>query len=172
MCVYLRYLSKALLELGHTVDVISGEPYPHLEEGVRLIKLPGLNLYENGLSSLRLHHFSSWANIVEWCSKLTGGFAEPYCFGRRANAYLKKHGKHYDIIHDNQSLSRTISLLSIDLDYLSPLSYLSESIVDPNQHQVHVYPHHQMLMSSKNGSIMNVNEYSINQMKESVSYGF
>lgn len=103
--VYLRYLSKALADLGHTVDVISGEPYPHLEEGVRLIKLPGLNLYENGLSSLRLHHLSSWANIVEWCSKLTGGFAEPYSFGRRVNAYLKKHGQHYDVIHDNQSLS-------------------------------------------------------------------
>lgn len=103
--IYIRYLSKALLEAGHEVDVISGEPYPHLEEGVRLIKMPGLNLFENGLASLRPHHLTSTTNIIEWTSKLTGGFAEPYCFGRRVVKYLRKHGRHYDIIHDNQSLS-------------------------------------------------------------------
>jgi len=103
--IYLRYLSKALLEAGHTVDVISGEPYPHLVDGVRLIKLPGMNLFENGLLSLRPHHLRSWANAVEWCSKLTGGFAEPYAFGYRMAAYMKRHGAQYDLIHDNQSLS-------------------------------------------------------------------
>lgn len=103
--IYLRYLSKALLEAGHSVDVISGEPYPHLVDGVRLIKLPGLNLFENGLLSLRPHHLGSWANIVEWCSKLTGGFAEPYAFGHRVATYLQQHGSEYDLIHDNQSLS-------------------------------------------------------------------
>lgn len=103
--IYLRYLSKALLEAGHTVDVISGEPYPQLVDGVRLIKLPGLNLFENGLLSLRPRHLGSWANIVEWCSKLTGGFAEPYAFGRRVCAYLANHPNEYDLIHDNQSLS-------------------------------------------------------------------
>lgn len=102
--IYIKYMSKALVEAGHKVDVISGEPYPHLDTRVRLIKLPGLNLYENGLLSLRPRHLSSWANIVEWCSKLTGGFAEPYAFARRANAYLKKHGHEYDLIHDNQCL--------------------------------------------------------------------
>lgn len=102
--IYIKYLSKALVEAGHHVDVISGEPYPHLDERVRLIKLPGMNLYENGLASLRFHHLSSWANIVEWLSKLSGGFAEPYAFARRADAWLKKHGKNYDLIHDNQCL--------------------------------------------------------------------
>lgn len=43
--VYLKYLSQALTELGHHVDVISGEPYPDLDPRVGLIKLPGLNLY-------------------------------------------------------------------------------------------------------------------------------
>ena len=102
--IYLRYLSKALTEAGHHVDVLSGEPYPHLVDGVRLIKLPGLNLFENGLLSLRPRHLRSWANIVEWCSKLTGGFAEPYAFGRRAAAYFADHADEYDLIHDNQSL--------------------------------------------------------------------
>lgn len=103
--IYIKYLSKALVEAGHKVDVISGEPYPHVDERVGLIKMPGMNLYENGLASLKLHHLRSYANIVEWCSKLTGGFAEPYAFGRRIDAYLKIHGHQYDLIHDNQSLA-------------------------------------------------------------------
>lgn len=103
--IYMRYLSKALVDAGHTVDVISGPPYPHLDPGVELIKLPSLDLFENGLASLRPRHFRSLTDLIEWTSKLTGGFAEPYTFGRRAVAYLKKHGHNYDLIHDNQSLS-------------------------------------------------------------------
>lgn len=103
--VYLRYLSKALVEAGHKVDVISGPPYPHLDPRVGLIKLPSLDLFENGLLSLRPHHLTSFTNIIEWVSKLTGGFAEPLTFGRRAVKYLKVHGHEYDLVHDNQSLS-------------------------------------------------------------------
>lgn len=103
--VYMRYLSKALVEAGHTVDVISGPPYPHLDPRVRLIELPSLDLFKNGLGSLRLHHLKSLSNIIEWLSQLTGGFAEPYTFGRRAVKYLRQHGHRYDLIHDNQSLS-------------------------------------------------------------------
>jgi len=103
--VYMRYLSKALVDAGHTVDVISGPPYPHLDPRVRLITLPSLDLFANGLRSLRLHHLKSLSNIIEWLSQLTGGFAEPYTFGRRAVKYLRQHGHDYDLIHDNQSLS-------------------------------------------------------------------
>ena len=103
--VYMNYLSKALVDAGHSVDVISGPPYPHLDSRVRLIELPSLDLFENGLGSLRLHHLSSMSNIIEWSSKLTGGFAEPYTFGRRALKHLRSHRHEYDLIHDNQSLS-------------------------------------------------------------------
>ncbi|MEH6515687.1 MAG: glycosyltransferase family 4 protein [Halioglobus sp.] len=103
--VYLNYLSKALVDAGHSVDVISGPPYPHLDARVRLIELPSMDLFENGLGSLRLHHLRSMSNIIEWSSKLTGGFAEPYTFGRRALKYLRRHRQDYDLIHDNQSLS-------------------------------------------------------------------
>ena len=103
--VYINYLSKALVEAGHTVDVISGPPYPILDPRVRLIEMPSLDLFANGLGSLRLHHMRSMSNIIEWLSKLTGGFSEPYTFGRRVVKYLRKHGHQYDLIHDNQSLS-------------------------------------------------------------------
>jgi glycosyltransferase involved in cell wall biosynthesis len=103
--IYLKYLSKALVEAGHQVDVISGQPYPHLDPRVNLIKMPGMNLFETGLGSIRPHHLRSLTNIYEWTGKLTGAFSEPYCFGRRVLKYLKQHGRHYDIIHDNQCLS-------------------------------------------------------------------
>ena len=67
--------------------------------------MPGMNLFETGLTSIRPHHLTSLTNIYEWMGKLTGAFSEPYCFGRRVLKYLKKHGRHYDIIHDNQCLS-------------------------------------------------------------------
>ena len=43
--IYVYELSKALREIGHNVDVISGPPYPNLIADVDLIKLPGLDLF-------------------------------------------------------------------------------------------------------------------------------
>ena len=91
--IYLRYLSQALVEAGHEVDVISGEPYPELaDERIRLIKLPGLNLFaeENHLTALRPRHLKSFTDSFEWASMASGGFPEPYTFGRRVAAYLAK----------------------------------------------------------------------------------
>ena len=104
--IYLHYLSKALVDLGHQVDVISGPPYPELDARVRLIPLPSLDLYAhpNPTRALRLKHLLSRADFYEWWSKLSGAFGEPYCFGRRLNTYFKTHNPQYDIVHDNQSL--------------------------------------------------------------------
>lgn len=105
--IYLRYLSRALVEQGHRVDVLSGEPYPELDPRVRLIQLPGLNLYasDNHLKALRWQHLRSFTDTFEWWSMATGGFPEPYTWGRRAMAYLRSRRDQYDVIHDNQSLS-------------------------------------------------------------------
>lgn len=104
--IYLHYLSKALTEAGHQVDVISGPPYPELDERVRLIKLPSLDLYAspNHVRALRWHHLRSFTDIYEWWTMLTGGFGEPYTFGRRLQKYFTQEGCVYDVIHDNQSL--------------------------------------------------------------------
>lgn len=104
--VYLHYLSKALVEAGHEVDVISGPPYPELDPRVRLIELPSLNLYAapNHVRALRWHHLKSFTDTYEWWTMLTGGFGEPYTFGRRLVKYFANYGCPYDIIHDNQSL--------------------------------------------------------------------
>lgn len=105
--VYLKFLSKALLDAGHRVAVISGEPYPQLDAGVELIELPGLNLFAapNHVTALRLRHFRSATDLLEWSSMLTGGFPEPYTFGRRLLARAGELLGDFDLVHDNQSLS-------------------------------------------------------------------
>ena len=111
--VYIKFLSKALVDLGHQVDVISSEPFPELDSSVKLIKIFGLNLFEkrNHVTALRFKHLFSFTDFFEWLSMLTGGFAEPYTFGRRVLKYLKNNHADYDIIHDNQSLSYALITL-------------------------------------------------------------
>lgn len=115
--IYLKYLSRALVKLGHQVDVISGPPYPELDDAVQLIKIPSLDLYSHAhpTRALRWRHLVSWTDFYEWWSKLTGAFGEPYCFGRRLTNYFKKKPPQYDIIHDNQSLCP--ALLDIQQKY-------------------------------------------------------
>ncbi len=104
--VYLNYLSKALVDMGHQVDVLSGPPYPILDERVKLVEIPSLDLFEapSHVTALRWKHLKSWSDFFEWWSMLTGGFAEPYTFTRRVTKYLKKNRHQYDLVHDNQSL--------------------------------------------------------------------
>ena len=79
--IYVRDISQALASLGHTVDVISGEPYPELYSGVRLIKLPGMNLFETFSFKDRLKKFVTnpinLINIQEFVSTLLHRFCLP-----------------------------------------------------------------------------------------------
>lgn len=131
--IYLHYLSKALVEAGHKVDVISGQPYPELDPRVRLIKMPGLNLYEHPspTRALRFRHLLSWADFYEWFGKLTGGFVEPYTFGRRVAHYLRRHGQQYDVVHDNQSLC--YGLLDIEKSGLPVVATIHHPITRDRQ---------------------------------------
>ena len=106
--VYIDYLSRALVDLGHTVDVISGPPYPELAEGVRLHKLPNLDLYNpqhlfKPASLIDL--FASPINQIELLGVSSGGFPEPFTFGLRTYNHFRRKRPHYDIVHDNQCLS-------------------------------------------------------------------
>jgi glycosyltransferase involved in cell wall biosynthesis len=105
--VYVRNLSRALSDLGHRVDVISGPQYPVLDNDIRLIKLPSLDLYnpEDLFRMPKMHELLNTINFIEWFGISTMGFSEPLTFGMRVNRYLKQHLRQYDIVHDNQSLS-------------------------------------------------------------------
>lgn len=124
--IYIKFLSKALADAGHTVEVISGEPYPDLDPRIRLVKLPGLNLFEadNHVTALRPHHLRSFTDIFEWFSMLTGGFPEPYTFGRRLVAHFKRHKPNYDVVHDNQCLSYgTLKLQQMGIPLLTTIHH-------------------------------------------------
>jgi glycosyltransferase involved in cell wall biosynthesis len=107
--IYLRYLSQSLRDLGHQVDVISGPPYPELDDGIRLVKLPSLDLYS--MSSVRRlfinpNKLNTFASIVEWAGTMSGYFSEPLAFGIRAyNLIRRGYVNRYDIVHDNQTMS-------------------------------------------------------------------
>lgn len=105
--VYIKYLSRALKDLGHEVDVLSGPPYPELAEGIRLYELPGLDLYnpEHLFKVQDKRALTSPLNQLEFISMCAGGFPEPFTFGIRAFRQLRKWRGRYDIVHDNQCLS-------------------------------------------------------------------
>ena len=111
--VYIKHLSKALIDEGHKVDVISGPPYPQLDDHVGLIKLPSLDLYHPDHLFLpeKITDLAKPLNMYEFLSVCLGGFPEPYTFGERVYAYLKKHRDDYDIVHDNQCIAYGIARL-------------------------------------------------------------
>ena len=106
--VYLRYLSQALMQLGHDVTVISGPPYPHLVEEVKLVQLPSLDLYSRDLWSVTREELGDSLGRKEWFSKLSGGFAEPETFGERVRDWLIDHAVEFDVVHDNQTLAEGV----------------------------------------------------------------
>ena len=112
--VYIKHLSKALADEGHRVDVISGPPYPHLDENVRLIKMPSLDLYhpDHLFRPEKVRDLLNPINMYEFLNVCTGSFPEPFTFGERVYSYLKKHKNEYDIVHDNQCLSYGIGRLA------------------------------------------------------------
>ena len=106
--IYVYELSKALKNIGHNIHVISGPPYPELIADIKLIKLPGLNLFSTFKFQERLKIFfykknKSLDDWHEFSSTLMGGFPELQTFGNRANIFLAD--KNYDIVIDNQSIS-------------------------------------------------------------------
>jgi glycosyltransferase involved in cell wall biosynthesis len=107
--VYTRYLAKELVELGHTVDVGSGPPYPEIDgTGADLHEIEGMNLYRPE-RPFRPHRWPrdryDW---LELGTMSTGAFCEPRAFSLRANAWMKAQSVDgrdpWDVVHDNQCL--------------------------------------------------------------------
>ena len=105
--IYVKYLSKALHDLGHEIDVFSGPPYPDLDPEIKLVKIPSLGLYEKSSKFYDVNptQLLNPINLFEWLSVNSGGFPEPYTFGKRIKKVIKQNFNEYDVIHDNQSLA-------------------------------------------------------------------
>ncbi|HLM06572.1 MAG TPA: glycosyltransferase family 4 protein [Blastococcus sp.] len=104
--VYVRALSRELAELGHRVEVFSGQPYPELDDGVALTRLPSLDLYRepDPFRTPRLREFRDGVDVLEWATMCTAGFPEPMTFSLRAARHLLPRAAEFDVVHDNQSL--------------------------------------------------------------------
>ena len=104
--VYTRHLTKALADLGHSVEVLGGQPYPVLDERVALTKLPSLDIFNDTYPG-RLPAFweiKSREDAMELGQFLTGTFSEPLAFSARALRHLRPRVREFDLVHDNQCL--------------------------------------------------------------------
>jgi glycosyltransferase involved in cell wall biosynthesis len=104
--VYTRHLARELVNLGHSVEVFSGQPWPELDEGVGFTPVPGLDLYRDP-DPFRVPHpreFTSRDDVLEFAVMCTAGFPEPRTFSRRARRLLAGRRHDFDIVHDNQCL--------------------------------------------------------------------
>ena len=104
--VYLRHLSRELARLGHDVEVFSGQPYPELDEGVRLTKVPSLDLYRepDPFRVPRPREFRDLVDVHEFLAMCAGTFPEPRTFSRRVAKLLKARTDDFDVVHDNQTV--------------------------------------------------------------------
>ena len=104
--VYTRHLTKALVDLGHHVEVYAGQPYPILDPRIPLHKLPSLDIF-NDLYPGRFPAYweiKSWPDAVEVLQFLKGTFGEPRSFSIRAQRALAARTDDFDLVHDNQCL--------------------------------------------------------------------
>ncbi|HEY6379461.1 MAG TPA: glycosyltransferase family 4 protein [Candidatus Dormibacteraeota bacterium] len=104
--VYVRHLSRALVDLGHRVEVFSGPPYPELDPDVGLTRVRGLDLYRqpDPFRLPRLGEFRSPLDVAEFGLMCTAGFPEPLTFSLRVQRLLRRRLDDFDVIHDNQGL--------------------------------------------------------------------
>jgi glycosyltransferase involved in cell wall biosynthesis len=105
--IYLRHLSRELVALGHTVEVFSGQPYPELDEGVRLTKVPSLDLYRepDPFRVPKLKEFRDRVDVEEFLTMCAAGFPEPKTFGTRVARLLRERTGDFDVVQDNQVLA-------------------------------------------------------------------
>ena len=88
--IYVRALSRELTALGHDVQVLSGQPYPELDDGVPLVEVPSLDLYRepDPFRIVRPSEIRDWVDVAEWATMAAAGFPEPLTFSLRAARLL------------------------------------------------------------------------------------
>ncbi len=111
--VYTRHLTKALVDLGHSVEVLGGQPYAVLDDRVKLTKLPSLDLFNDHYPGRfpAYWEFKTRYDFLEVAQFSTGVFPEPLAFSARVNHHLQSRLGEFDLVHDNQCLGYGIAKL-------------------------------------------------------------
>ena len=104
--VYTRHLTKALADLGHSVEVFGGQPYPVLDDRITMHKLPSLDIFNDTYPGRvpAYWEIKTWPDVVETARFMTGQFSEPLAFSKRALRTLTPRVNDFDLVHDNQCL--------------------------------------------------------------------
>jgi glycosyltransferase involved in cell wall biosynthesis len=104
--VYVRHLAKALVDAGHHVEVLGGQPYPVLDPRIPLVELPSLDIYNDHFPMRMpgLWELKDWTDVAEVTSFSFGQFPEPLAFSLRAWRHLRERRDEFDLVHDNQCL--------------------------------------------------------------------
>jgi glycosyltransferase involved in cell wall biosynthesis len=115
--VYTRHLTKALVDLGHHVEVYAGNPYPVVDERVPLHRLQSLDIYNDHFPMRMpgIWELKHWTDFLEVSSFSLGQFPEPLAFSMRAWDQLRRRKGDFDLVHDNQCLG--YGLLAIQRDF-------------------------------------------------------
>ena len=111
--VYLHYVTRELVRLGHEVHVISGRPYPQLADGVVHHKLHTYTLWafldgrdEHAYDDAPQAFLHPW-NFYEFASTRVSLGSLFFSFSVRAYqklAELERDTGPFDLVHDNQTL--------------------------------------------------------------------
>src|SRR5215218_2779088 len=111
--IYTRHLTKALVDLGHSVEVFAGQPFPVLDERIPLTKLPSLDLFNDHYPGRfpAFWEFKSRYDVLEVAQFSMGVFSEPLAFSARINHHLTPRLGEFDLVHDNQCLGYGIAKL-------------------------------------------------------------
>ena len=104
--VYTNHLTKALVNLGHSVEVLGGPPYPILDDRVPLTELPSLETFNDHfpMRKPRMFELKDKWDWIENTSFNLGNFPEPMAFSWRAWDNLRTRPHEFDLVHDNQTL--------------------------------------------------------------------
>ena len=108
--VYTRYVAREVAALGHHIEVLSGQPWPQMDDPEQLVEVPGLDLYRQP-DPFRVPHVSEFRDSIdarEFAIMCTAGFPEPWAFSQRARRLLKGRRDDFDLVHDNQCLGTGI----------------------------------------------------------------
>ncbi len=123
--VYTRHLTKALVDLGHRVEVLAGQPYPIVDERVAMTELPSLDTF-NDYYPGRLPGVWELKNrddVLEFGQFLTGTFPEPLAFSSRAARSVLPRAGQFDLVHDNQSLGYGIRKIEASIPTIVTLHH-------------------------------------------------
>ena len=123
--IYTRHLTKALVDLGHSVEVFAGQPYPVLDDRIPLTKLPSLDLFNDHYPGRfpAYWEFKNRYDLLEVAQFSTGVFAEPLAFSARVNHHLTSRLGEFDLVHDNQCLGYGIAKLERKLPLIVTLHH-------------------------------------------------